>query len=100
MSDAMPVKTLGPFTGRQLTTVIVAIVVMVMLPVGAMAVTGSNVFVTDATSGARAKVDTAGNVQSKVSGGSVVAPPAAPNAMIRGGAVIASNGVKSPVMAA
>jgi hypothetical protein len=54
----------GPFSGGQLTIIIVAICVMVMLPVGAFAVvSGSNVFVTDATSGVQAKVNASGELQ-------------------------------------
>jgi len=53
----------GPFSGGQLTVIIVAICVMVMLPVGAFAVVaGDNVFVTDPTTGKQAKVTTAGEV--------------------------------------
>jgi hypothetical protein len=47
-----------------LTAIIVAIVVMVMLPVGAWAVvSGSNVFVTDATSGVRAHLTSKGELE-------------------------------------
>src|SRR6201988_2822509 len=53
----------GPFSGGQLTVIIVAICVMVMLPVGAFAVVaGDNVFVTDPTTGKQAKVTPAGEV--------------------------------------
>jgi hypothetical protein len=51
---------LGPFTGRQLTTIIVAIVVMALFPVGAWAASGSNSFVTDAVSGQHASVNSTG----------------------------------------
>ena len=51
----------GPFSGGQLTVIIVAIAVMILLPVGAFAVvSGSNVFVTDATSSATQKVNAFG----------------------------------------
>lgn len=51
----------GPFTGRQLTTIICIGMVTILFPVGAWAaVSGSNVFVTDATSGVHAKVSSAG----------------------------------------
>jgi hypothetical protein len=53
-------RGLGPFTGRQLATIIVAVIVMLMLPVGAWAVSGSNVFLTDATSGTHAAVNSTG----------------------------------------
>jgi hypothetical protein len=47
----------GPFTGGQLTLIIVAIVVAVAFPVGAWAVSGSSVFVTDQTTGKTAAVN-------------------------------------------
>ncbi len=51
----------GPFSGAQLTTMVCVIVAAVAFPVGAWAVvTGSNVFVTDATSGAHAAVSSSG----------------------------------------
>jgi hypothetical protein len=52
----------GPFSGAQLTTMVCVIVAAVAFPVAASAVSGSNVFVTDATSGKTAKVSTAGAV--------------------------------------
>jgi hypothetical protein len=61
-------KTWGPFTGRQLTTMTCVIAVMLLFPVGAWAVSGSNVFVTDAHTGAHAAVDSHGNVATKISG--------------------------------
>jgi hypothetical protein len=50
----------GPFSGGQLTVIIVAVVVTVLFPVGAWALSGSNLFVTDPGSGARATVNAAG----------------------------------------
>jgi len=50
------VRTWGPFTGRQLTTIICVVAVMILFPVGASAVTGNNVFLTDASSGNSANV--------------------------------------------
>lgn len=50
----------GPFTGGQLTIIIVAVVVMMLLPVGAWALSASNVIVSDANSGAHATVNAAG----------------------------------------
>jgi hypothetical protein len=61
-------KTWGPFTGRQLTTLLCVLVVMVLFPVGAWAVSGSSVFVTDASTGAHASVDSSHNLQTKVNG--------------------------------
>jgi hypothetical protein len=55
-------RGLGPFTGRQLTAMVVALLVVVGFPVGAFAVTGSSVFITDHTSGAHASVDSSGNL--------------------------------------
>jgi hypothetical protein len=52
----------GPFTGGQLTAIVIAVVAMVMFPVGAWAVSGSNVFLTDAVSGKRATVNPAGSL--------------------------------------
>jgi hypothetical protein len=49
-------KTWGPFTGRQLTTMICVIAVTLLFPFGAWAVTGSNSFITDAVSGSHATV--------------------------------------------
>jgi hypothetical protein len=46
----------GPFSGGQLAAIIIAVVVMVMLPVGAWAVSGTSVFVTDAVNGTHATV--------------------------------------------
>jgi hypothetical protein len=58
-------RGLGPFTSGHLTIIVVALVIAVAFPFAAFAVTGSNVFVTDATSGARAKVDSLGELQTK-----------------------------------
>ena len=52
----------GPFSGGQLTTMVCVIVAAVAFPVAASAVTGSNVFVADATSGRTAKVSASGAV--------------------------------------
>ena len=71
----------GPFTGRQLTTIICVVAVMVMLPVSAFAVvSGSNAFITDHTTGAQAKVNAAGQVlMSGTVGGAVIATPTSPS---------------------
>jgi hypothetical protein len=50
----------GPFTGRQLTTIICVGLVTILFPVGAWAVTGSNVFITNASTGAHAAVTSGG----------------------------------------
>src|SRR6478609_2927075 len=87
MTAAGRVRTVGrmrnPFSGRQLTTIIVAIVLVVGLPVGAHAVAGSSVFVADSTSGNKAKVDGNGSLQTKVSGG-VIANRAPLNQLVYG----------------
>jgi len=59
-TDSGATRTWGPFSGRQLTTIIVAIVVMALFPVGAWAVSGSNAIVTDAVSGQHASVNSTG----------------------------------------
>jgi hypothetical protein len=62
-------RGLGPFSGGQLTIIIIAVVVMVGLPVGAYAVvSGSNSFITDATSGVRAHVTSTGQLQTHPNG--------------------------------
>lgn len=55
---------LGPFTGGQLTVLLITGMLVIGLPVGAYAaVTGSNVFITDHTSGAHASVAPNGDLQ-------------------------------------
>ena len=54
------VRGWGPFTGRQLTTIICIALVTILFPVGAWAVTGSNVFITSASTGAHAAVSSTG----------------------------------------
>ncbi len=49
-------RGLGPFTSGHLTIIAVTLLILVAFPFAAFAVTGSNVFVTDATSGNRATV--------------------------------------------
>lgn len=49
-------RGLGPFSSGHLTIIIVTFVIVVAFPFAAYAVTGSNVFVTDATSGNQAQV--------------------------------------------
>jgi hypothetical protein len=59
----MATKHLGPFSGWQLTVIICVVFATLFFPATVWAVSGSNVFVTDAVTGARAKVDSAGNQQ-------------------------------------
>jgi len=49
-------RGLGPFTSGHLTVIVVTLVIVVAFPFAAFAVTGNNVFVTDATSGNHAGV--------------------------------------------
>jgi hypothetical protein len=56
-------KTWGPFSGRQLTTMVCVIAAVVLLPVGAWAaVSFTNVSITDPGGVNRAKVDTTGKL--------------------------------------
>ena len=53
-------RGLGPFSGTQLTLIIVTVVAVALFPVGAWAISSANVVVTDSSSGARATVNGAG----------------------------------------
>jgi hypothetical protein len=55
-------RGLGPFTGTQLTVIIVTFAVLVMFPVGAWAVSFSNVAITDPGGVHQAKVDATGHL--------------------------------------
>jgi hypothetical protein len=55
-------RGLGPFSGGQLTIITVTFAVLLLFPIGAWAVAGSNVFVTDFTSGKQATVNAAGQL--------------------------------------
>ena len=59
---APPTKTWGPFTGRQLTTIICVAIVTVLFPVTAWGITGSSVFVTDPHTKAHASINKAGQL--------------------------------------
>jgi len=61
--------TWGPFTGRQLTTIVCIGIVTVLFPVTAFAVSGSPVFLLDPHTRTSAAVDASGNLQTKVNGG-------------------------------
>jgi hypothetical protein len=76
-------RGLGPFSSGHLTIIVVTVVIVIAFPFAAFAVSGSNVFVTDATSGVQAKVDASGNLQTRQNGavvvtGAVTALPALP----------------------
>lgn len=55
-------KTLGPFTGRQLTTIICVVIAAIAFPVGAWAVSLTNVSITDPGGVNHAKVDSTGRL--------------------------------------
>src|SRR5689334_11303330 len=55
-------KTWGPFTGRQLTTIICVAIVTVLFPVTAWGIAGSSVFVTDPHTKAHASINKAGQL--------------------------------------
>ncbi len=75
-------RGLGPFTGGQLTSIIIAVLVALALPVGAWAVVNSNVAITDPGGVNRAKVNTAGQLQTTAAvTGSVTATRALPGSM-------------------
>jgi hypothetical protein len=57
---------LGPFTSTQLTIIIVTLIVVLGFPFAAFAVTGSNSFITDATTGTNAKVGTQQDLNASV----------------------------------
>jgi hypothetical protein len=59
-------RGLGPFTCGHLTIIIVTSVIVVAFPFAAYAVTGSNIFITDFTSGAHAKVDSKSNLNTAI----------------------------------
>jgi hypothetical protein len=69
----------GPFSGGQLSAIIITLAIVIGFPVAAFAVTGSNVFVTDAASGTHVKVNALGQL-SVAATGSVTADQAAPSA--------------------
>ena len=59
-----PRRGLGPFTGGQLTAIVIACVVAIGFPAGAFAaIASSNVFITDRATGAHASVSRLGNLQ-------------------------------------
>jgi hypothetical protein len=59
-------RGLGPFTSGHLTIIIVTLVIVVAFPFAAFAVTGNNVFVTDASSGVQAHVDAKNNLNTGI----------------------------------
>jgi hypothetical protein len=78
-----PKRGFGPFSGTHITVIIVAVVVVAGFPFAASAVTGNNVFISDATSGAHAKVSSTGQLSTTASvSGAVTATQAAPSNMV------------------
>jgi hypothetical protein len=74
----------GPFSGGQLTIIVVTLAVVIGFPVAANGViSGSNVFVTNSTTGKRAVVSSTGALSV---GGSVTATEASPQSFIVGAA--------------
>jgi hypothetical protein len=68
----MEPKRWGPFSGAQLTMMLVTLIVVVALPIGAGAVlTFSNVAITDPGGVNQATVDSAHNLHTSVNGGTV-----------------------------
>jgi hypothetical protein len=65
-------RGLGPFSGGQLTLIIVTFAVLLLFPIGAWAVAGSNVFVTDSVSGKQASVNTSGQLATSENAASVL----------------------------
>jgi hypothetical protein len=84
----------GPFSGGQLTTMFCVIVAAIAFPVAASGVAGSEVFVTDAASGARAAVSSKGAVSVA---GAVTANDASPKNLYRSQVSVDSAGVWAPV---
>src|ERR1700680_4478987 len=68
----------GPFSGGQLTAIILGVLAAIAFPVCAWAVSGTTVFVTDAVSGTHAKVNSLGQL-SVAATGSVTATPTPPS---------------------
>lgn len=65
-------RGLGPFSGGQLTLIIITFAVLLLFPIGAWAVAGSNVFVTDSVSGKQASVNTSGQLATSENAATVV----------------------------
>jgi hypothetical protein len=59
----MPAKNLGPFTGRQLTTIIVAVIAAIAIPTAAYAVAATHVVVQDQVTKTPAGVSPTGNLK-------------------------------------
>ena len=96
-------RGLGPFSGGQLTIIVVAVVVMVGLPVGAFAVATTKVAVADLATGKTAAVTSTRQLQVHPNGvqtvsGSVTATEASPKRAFNSEAV-ASSSAFSPMAA-
>jgi len=73
----MQARTWGPFTGRQLTTIVCVVVVTVLFPITSWAA-GSTLFIGDPHNSNHAAVDAAGNLKAKISSGTVTISGVAP----------------------
>jgi hypothetical protein len=69
-------RGLGPFSGAQLTIIVVTFAVLLLFPVAAWATTGTTVFLTDHTTGKTATVNSVGAL---TVAGSVTAAPTPPS---------------------
>jgi hypothetical protein len=61
-------RGLGPFSSGQITAIVIALLLVIGFPVGAFAVSDQNTFLTDAKTGAHAKVSSSASLQTSVSG--------------------------------
>ena len=72
-------RTWGPFTGRQLTTIVCVGIVTILFPVGAWALTTTNTYITDAHTHTSASVNNAGQLATSAAvSGAVTATLASP----------------------
>src|SRR4051812_20932837 len=64
-------RGLGPFSGGQLTLIIVVLALVIGLPIGAFAVSATNVSIVDSTGAKHANVDSNGQLLTRQSGNPV-----------------------------
>ena len=89
-------RGLGPFSGGQLTVIVCTVLVLLLFPVGAWALSFSNVAITDPDGVNRAKVNSLGQLSVK---GPVTATPALPSLFVRGPITSSSGGSYTKVIA-
>jgi len=75
-----PAKTWGPFTGRQLTTIICVAVVVVLFPVAAWGISTSSVFLTDPHTKAHASITKQGQLSTRATVSGTVFTQVSPGA--------------------